>query len=183
MTEEKQSNPEGKQAFYGAGKKTNRDILKWVIFGLAGFLVIVLIFSAGMVVGGMKARFSYRWAESYHKNFAGPRTGFFGDWRELPLSPGDFIEGHGAFGEIIELNDTGFVIKGRGDVEKIIIISEKTTVKKGRETVERTDLKVGDRVVVIGFPNEEGQIEARLIRLFNGEDVKNLPRSPRFPFL
>ena len=95
-------------------KKTNQDILKWIIIGLAGFGAVVLIFGMGIFVGGAKAKFSYRWAESYHKNFAGPRSGFFGDWKSFPRR--DLIEGHGAFGEIIKLNDTGFVIRGRGDV-------------------------------------------------------------------
>ncbi len=142
-----------------------KDVLKWIIIGVAGFIVVVLIFGVGMFVGGMKARFSYRWAESYHKNFAGPKGGFLGDWRSFPQ--GDFIEGHGAFGEIIELQDAGFVIKGRGDVEKVIVTTKDTVVMKGRETV-KDGLKVGDNVVIIGSPNEDGQIEAKLIRIFNG---------------
>ena len=163
MTENKQNN-----------LKIKRDVLKWIIIGLAGFIIVVLIFGAGMFVGGMKARFSYRWAESYHKNFAGPREGFFGDWRNLPPPPGDFIEGHGTFGEIIEIQDTGLVIKGQGDIEKVIIFTEQTIIKKGRKTVKINELKVGDRVVVIGSPNEEGQIEAKLIRLFDGEEKKRI---------
>jgi len=180
MNEEKQTNKK-------TNKKRNRDILKWGVVGLAGFAVVVLIFGAGMIIGGMKAKFSYRWAENYHKNFAGPREGFLGDWRKAPLSE-DFIEGHGAFGEIIELNpSTGsgqnsFVIKGRGDMEKIVIIGQDTVIKKGKETVE-DGLKVGDRAVIIGSPNEEGQIEAKLIRLF-GEEFKGSPmpfKGNRFP--
>ncbi len=157
-----------KKVFNVAGKKINRDILKWVVIGLAGFAVVILIFGAGMIIGGMKARFSYRWAESYHKNFAGPRAGFLGDWRSMPFLTGDFIEGHGAFGEIIELKDNGFVIKGRGDIEKIVITTEDTVIKKGMKTIE-DGLKIGDNVVIIGSPNENGQIEAKLIRIFNGE--------------
>lgn len=187
MAGEKQTVPEGKQVSNGADKKinpvrniisngVNRDILKWVVIGLAGFGVVVLIFGAGMFVGGMKANFSCRWAEYYHKNFAGPKGGFLGDWRSMPLLPGDFIEGHGAFGEIIELKDNGFVIKGRGDVEKVIVITDKTVIKKGRKTI-KDGLKVGDRVVIIGSPNKEGQIEARFIRIFNGKDMKKLRRS------
>jgi len=180
MSKEKQNN-----------KKINRDTLKWVIIVLTGLAVIVLIFSVGMVVGGMKAKFSYRWAESYHKNFAGPRSGFFGDWRNMPPLPEDFIEGHGAFGEIIELSpSTGseqesFVIKGRGDIEKIIIVTEDTIIKKGTETI-KDGLKVGDHLVIIGSPNEEGQIEAKLIRIFNGEEEIGGPPMPnkgfRIPF-
>lgn len=156
----------------------NPDVLKWVIIGLVGFIIIILIFGVGVKVGTLKAKYSYRWAESYHKNFGGPRGGFLGDWRRFPA--GDFIGGHGAFGEVIELNDSGFVIKGREDVEKIIVITEETIIKKGRKTTE-DDLVVGDRVVVIGPPNEEGQIEAKLIRVFNGE-IKTPYKRPRFHF-
>lgn len=181
MNEEKQSkkiNPSPS----GEGDRVNRDtcpasserselwcgVLKWVIIGLAGFAVVVLIFGTGMFVGGMKARFSYRWAESYHKNFAGPRGGFFGDWRALP-PPGDFIEGHGTFGEIIKINDSDLVVKGQNDVEKLIIVTQDTIIEKGMVTIKKEELKVGDRIVIIGSPNEEGQIEAKLIRIFNGE--------------
>ena len=144
-------------------KTKKPDILKWIIIGLAGFVVIVLVFGAGAFVGGMKARFSYRWAESYHKNFGGPRGGFFNNWRSFPGR--DFIEGHGAFGEIIELEDDGFIIKGRGDIEKIIIVSEETIVRRGRKT-EKDGLSIGEYVTIIGSFNEEGQIEARFIRVF-----------------
>ncbi|MCX6759233.1 MAG: hypothetical protein NT012_01575 [Candidatus Nealsonbacteria bacterium] len=169
MNEEKQQN-----------KKINHDVLKWIIIGLAGFVIIVLIFSAGMFVGGMKARFSYRWAESYHKNFAGPRGGFFGDWQALP-SPGDFIESHGTFGEIIKINDSDFVIKGQSDVEKVILITEGTIIQKGRDAIKKEELKVGDQIVIIGSPNEEGQIEAKLIRVFDEKEITMVPM-PRRPF-
>lgn len=183
MSEDKQEGKKINPSPSSEGDRVNRDILKWIIIGLAGFVAVVLIFGAGIFVGGMKARFSYRWAESYHKNFAGPRCGFLGDWRSMPPLPGDFIEGHGAFGEIIELKDNGFVVKGRGDIEKVIITTKDIVIKKGMETIE-DGLKVGDRVVIIGSPNEEGQIEAKLIRIFNGE-LKGSPmpfKRPRLPF-
>jgi hypothetical protein len=169
MNEEKQQN-----------KKINQDVLKWIIIGLAGFVIIVLIFSAGMFVGGMKARFSYQWAESYHQNFAGPRGGFFGDWRALP-SPGDFIESHGTFGEIIKINDSDFVVKGQSDVEKVILITEGTIIQKGKDTIKKVELKVGDQIVIIGSPNEEGQIDAKLIRVFDEKEITMVPM-PRRPF-
>jgi len=155
----------------------NPDILKWIIIGLVGFIVILFAFGVGVKVGTHKAKYSYRWAESYHKNFAGPRGGFLGDWRKFPA--GDFISGHGAFGEIIELNDSGFVIKGRGDIEKVIITTEDTITKSGRDTTE-DGLEVGNDVTIIGSPNEEGQIEAKLIRIFNGEEAKSLHKRSRF---
>lgn len=151
---------------FSAGGGQNQDILKGIIVGLLGFVAVVLIFSVGMHVGGSRAKYSYSWAESYHTNFAGPRSGFLGNWRAFPQ--GDFISGHGAFGGIIELNDTGFVIQGRGDVEKVIIITNDTIIKRGRETMAvEVGLQVGDKVTVIGSPNDEGQIEAKLIRIFD----------------
>jgi len=159
----------------------NRDVLKKIIIGLVCFVALLLVFGAGVKVGTLKARYSYKWAESYHKNFGGPRGGFMGDWRRFPA--GDFISGHGAFGEIIEIKDNGFVIKGRENVEKVIITNESTTITKGRETI-KDGLKVGDRVVIIGSPNDQGQIEAKIIRVFNGEATKGLPykRSRSLPF-
>ena len=154
----------------------NPDVLKWIIIGLAGFIVIILIFGAGMKVGTLKAKYSYRWADNYHKNFGGPSRGFVGNWRSFPRS--DFIEGHGAFGEIIEINASGFVIQGRGDIEKIIVTTKDTVIKKGRETVEG-ELQVGIRAVIIGSPNEEGQIEAKLIRIFDGEKTNMLYKRSR----
>lgn len=160
------------------------DTSKTVITGLLVFISILLVFGAGIWVGGKKAQFSYRWADNYHKNFAGPREGFRGDWRMSRRN--DFIDGHGSFGEIIELSDPGFVIMGRGDVEKMIITTEDTVVKKGKDTSEE-GLKVGDSVVVIGSPNEDGQIEAKLIRVFEGEFSTGKIKGPhtlfRSPFV
>jgi len=165
MDEDKQDNKKINPLPSSEGDRVNRDVLKWIVIGLAGFVIIVLVFGTGMFVGQMKARFSYRWAESYHKNFAGPEGGFFGDWRTLP-PPGDFIEGHGTFGEIIKINDSDLIVKGQGDVEKVILITKDTTIERGRDTLKKEELKVGDSIVIIGSPNEQGQIEAKLIRVF-----------------
>ncbi len=150
--------------------KKTKDILKWLIIGIFSLVVIILIFNAGMFVGATKAKFSYKWAENYHKNFSGPKDGFFNDWRRPPISPGDFIEGHGIFGEIIEINDSDFVIKDRGDIEKVVLIDEDTVIKDKMENIKKDELKVGKYIVVIGSPNEQGQIQAKLIRIFNSEE-------------
>lgn len=177
MSENKQDNLEtNDKRHWWMCKKINRDALKWIIIGFAGFVVIILIFGAGVFVGGMKARFSYRWAENYHRNFGGPQAGFFGDWRKFPTPPGDFIESRGTFGEIIKINASDFVVKGQGDVEKVVLVAEKTIIEEGRKVVKINELKIGDNVVIIGSPNEQGQIEAKLIRLFDGEASSSIPR-------
>ena len=157
-------------------KKLNKDVLKKALVGLAIFVVVVLIFGAGVKIGEMKARFSYRWAENYHKNFAGPRGGFFGNWKNLASD--NFIESHGAFGEIIKIDGNNLVVKGRENIEKIVLVNEKTVIKSGFKDIKISDLKVGNKIVIIGSPNEQGQIEAKFIRVFSDNDFKRpLPNS------
>ena len=192
MTEEQKSTIDDSQSG-GENKKDCKDAccgsgkhnefwckhLKVVIFGFIGLAVLALTFGAGIKVGTLKARYSYKWADNYHNNFAGPREGFMNDFRKFPA--GDFINGHGVFGEIIEIKDNGFVVKGADNVEKIVIINQDTTITKGQETIQ-DGLKVGDNVVIIGSPNDEGQIEAKLIRIFDKEiGVLPLKRSRHFP--
>ncbi len=141
--------------------------LRITLIVIGALIVLLIVFGVGMAVGFRKANFSFRWAENYHKNFAGPREGFFGDFRR-DFEGRDFIEAHGVFGEIIELTkvglDNAFIVRGRDDMEKIIITTKDTVVKKGMETM-KDYLKVGDQVVIIGSPNDNGQIEAKLIRV------------------
>ena len=146
--------------------RIKRDTLKWIIIGLAGFMIIVLVFGLGMFVGANKARFSYRWAENYHKNFGGPVGGFMNNLRTPPPN-NEFIGGHGTFGEIIKIGESDLVIKGRENIEKLIIINQGTIIASGRREVVKTDLKVGEQVMVIGTPNDQGQIEAKFIRIFD----------------
>jgi hypothetical protein len=148
-------------------EEKQHDILKWIIVGLLSIIVLVLIFGLGVFVGEKKAKFSYLWAENYHRMFAGPKAGFLGNLKMPPFPPFDeFIEGHGTFGEIIKIEGNNLVVKGRGNVEKVIVVTEKTVIKSGRKDIKLSDLKIGDVIVIIGSPNDKGQIEAKLIRVF-----------------
>jgi hypothetical protein len=148
-------------------EERKHDILKWIIVGLLAIVAIVLVFGLGVFVGEKKAKFSYLWAENYHRMYAGPKAGFLRSLRMPPFPTFDeFIEGHGTFGEIIKIEGNNLVVKGRGNVEKVIIVTEKTVIKSGREDIKFSDLKIGDVIVIIGSPNDKGQIEAKLIRIF-----------------
>jgi hypothetical protein len=163
MDENKQGKQEEKPTYSTTDKKRDNDVLKRIITGLVVFAVVCLIFWIGMFIGGMKARFSYRWAESYHKNFAGPRGGFLNDWRSFPR--GDFISAYGVFGQIIKIEESTIIIKEGNNVERIVVVKDGTIIERLRETVKISDLKVDDYIVVIGEPNDSGQIEAKFIRL------------------
>jgi preprotein translocase subunit YajC len=164
MNEDKKDNSGGNlSASDGASKKLiNPDILKKIIIGLIILVIIVLIFGFGILVGEKKARFSYRWAENYHRNFAGPQGGFFSDWRSFPR--GDFISSHGVFGQIIKIEESAIIIKDGNNMERIVAVKDGTIIERLRETVKISDLRVDDFIVVIGEPNDSGQIEAKFIR-------------------
>ncbi len=138
---------------------------KVALIALGALIVLLLVFKVGVFVGYKKANFSYRWGENYHRNFGGPQGGFFGDFRR-GFGDRDYINANGTFGSIIKIDNSTLVIKGKSDVEKTVLISEKTMISSRRESLNISDLKVDDRAVVIGSPNEQGQIEAKLIRVF-----------------
>ncbi len=138
---------------------------KIVLIGIGALVVILMVFKAGVLVGYKKANFSYRWAENYQHNFGGPRGGFVGDFRR-GFKDRDFTNSHGIFGSIIKIDGSTLIIKGSDNVEKAILVSDKTTITSRRETIKAGDLKIDNRVVIIGSPNEQGQIEAKLIRVF-----------------
>jgi len=152
---------------------------KWfkaAVFGVAALIIILLVFKAGTLVGFRKAGFSYKWGENYHQNFAGPRGGFF-----RGFSGRDFIASHGVFGQIIKIDGSTLIIKGQENVEKIVIVKEDTAIRRLGETVKLSDLKVNDYIVVIGSPNDAGQIEAKFIRIMPPPPQAAGTFSPPFP--
>ena len=136
--------------FFGSKK------ISYALAGLFALIVALLIFQAGMFVGYRKAKFSYRMGDNFHRTFGERKGGFV---------RGDFPGGHGTIGKIIKIDLPTLIIEDRDNVEKIIIIKDDTAVRRFRESVKSSDLKTDDYVVVIGTPNDSGQIEARLIRI------------------
>lgn len=134
---------------------------KKILLAIGALIVLLIVFGVGMAVGFRKANFSYRWAENYHRNFGGPREGLFKDF-----SGRDFINTHGISGSIIKIDGNTLIIKGQDNVEKTIVVSDQTVIRKQQETIKVSDLKVDDSVVIIGSPNNSGQIEAKLIRVW-----------------
>lgn len=142
----------------------NKDTLKKVIVVLAVLVGVILIFGAGVFVGEMKARFSYRWAENYQRNFAGPAGGFLGNLG-FPRPAGGLMESHGVFGQIMKIDGSTFVIRGQNNMEQIVLVESDTIIRNPVSTIKISDLKVGDSIVVIGNPNDSGQIQAKFVRL------------------
>lgn len=128
---------------------------KALFYGFAIAVLALLIFQAGVFVGYHKAEFSYRWGDNYSKTFG--------------LIPGMMQDGfqgaNGTIGKIISINLPDIMLENNDKTEKNIITDDDTSVRRFRERISASDLKVGDLVVVIGSPDDKGQIRARLIRL------------------
>lgn len=135
--------------------------VQWIIFGLIVFVLVLIIFQAGVFVGYNKARFGVRFGDNFNRNFVDPRGGGFDrgfDDRKF------LISGHGAVGEIVSIVMPQIVVAGPDNFEKTVLVGNDTLVRQFRDEVATTSLKVGDYIVVLGTPNDNGQIEAKLIR-------------------
>lgn len=130
------------------------------------FVLALLVgtFSIGIAVGYRKARFSYAWGENYHRNFAGPRGGFIRNFGQ-EMSGGDFVGGHGTFGQIIDLRDQQIVVRGKDTIEKVIVVTSDTDIQRFKDSIQMSDLVLDESIVVIGEPSDQGTIEAKFIRV------------------
>lgn len=68
------------------------------------------------------------------------------------------------FGEIVEVQKDSFVIKTEGDSEILILTNQKTDIRRGGR-IWMEQLQAGNFVIVVGSTNQEGFIEARVIRI------------------
>ena len=138
------------------------------ILCLIGFFVVaLLIFVAGVTVGYHKASFGRAWGEHYYENFGlgGRHFGMGSTVMNKIGMMNYFPTGHGATGKIIRIEPPKFIMQDKDNTEKIIIIETDTEIREGRDNMTINDLATGDFVVIIGTPNELGQIEAKLIRV------------------
>ena len=129
-----------------------------VLVGIGIMIVAMLIFSAGISVGFHKASFGRAWGENYERNF-GMRP-------DRPMFGGDnFPNANGAIGKIIKINLPNIIVQDKDNTEKVILIKDDTKIQKMMSEVKSSDLSIDDFVIIIGSPNDQGQIEAKLIRI------------------
>lgn len=118
-----------------------------------------------MIVGYKKTMFRCDWGKNYEMNF-GPHKPLPEMNRKEPF--GDFSNAHGTIGKIIRIDLPSIVVLDEKEkIEKVILIDEKTEIINNREYFKKENLKLDERVIIIGAPNSLGQIEARFIRLFS----------------
>lgn len=139
-------------------KTSHSKFFKITAVILAELILLIGAFSVGTKVGFRKAVFTYSWSQNYPNNFGGSKM--------MPPPPnGQFFNPHGMDGTILSADKNTLVIKDGDNNEKTVIISAQTAIRQNFQSLGPTDLKTGEEIVVIGEPNPQGQIEAKLIRV------------------
>lgn len=140
---------------------TQSNTFRGIIVGIVVAIIALLIFQAGMHVGYRKASFSFRFGDNYYRAFGdqgGPKL------FHMPLR-GGFIESHGAVGQIVSINLPTFVVADPKGIEKVVLINDSTVIRQFDQDLTPDDLGIDNFTVVLGSPNEDSQIEAKLIRI------------------
>jgi len=129
-----------------------------ILCGIGIVLVALLIFYAGVNVGFHKASFGRAWGENYERNFG------FGPDHPL-LGADNFPNANGAIGKIIKIELPTIIVQDKNNTEKVILLSSDTHIEKMANAIDSSELSVNDFIVVIGSPNDQGQVEAKFIRV------------------
>ena len=135
--------------------------VRGIIIGLGIAILVLGIFKFGTVTGYHKARFSQKFGDNFDRNFVDPRgEGFFKDFSDRQGLPG----GHGAVGKIVSIALPFVVVADPDNLEKTVVVGNDTEIREFRDSITADKLEVGDFIIVLGAPNDEGQVEAKLIR-------------------
>ncbi len=145
-------------------KLTQSKSFQGVLIGIIISIIALLIFQAGVVVGNHKAQFGDRMGGNYERNFVDMGRGGFPSNPNLGfgemLPPG----GHGAVGQVINVALPTFIIAGPDNLERTVVVSDETVIRQFRDELGTESIENGKFVVVLGEPNDKGEIEAKLIR-------------------
>jgi hypothetical protein len=151
-------------------KKTSESKVVRDIIIIIGVIIVVLgILRVGISLGERRARFAGAFGDNFERNFIGQRGG-------MGMVGGFFNEGlpggHGAVGNILSISLPQMIITGPDNLEKTIIVGTSTIIRQFQKDIKSINLKVGDFVTIIGNPNDNGQVEAKLIRVMPNPGTK-----------
>lgn len=132
-----------------------------ILYGMGIVTILLIVLSTGISIGFRKASFGRAWGDNYERNFGmmQNRNNMIGFGRD------NFPNAHGANGKIIKIQLPTIIVQDKDNTEKVVLIKDDTQIQKLKENITSKDLKLDDFIVVVGNPNTEGQIEAKLIRI------------------
>lgn len=140
------------------------------MIALGALILLAVAFSGGVAVGERKARHFAGWAENYGRMFDGPLRS---PPRGMPMFNAPMLPGgYGVFGKVVSVSGQTVVVQGQDRVEQNVLITSSTEIRVGRDTGTVSDIRPDVDAAVFGAPNDQGQIEARLIRLMNATGTR-----------
>ncbi len=133
--------------------------------GVVGaFFLAALIFHAGVVVGSHRGTFGRFGMER------GFRSSFFPGGFELPH--GFMFGTHGAVGTITAVTLPTLTLQTREGTNETILV-DTSTIIRNMGAADTKALATGTQAIVLGEPDSQGRIDAKLIRI--------LPSAPSTP--
>ncbi len=124
---------------------------KWIKMGLIGMgivLSVALVFGAGFFVGRFTERNALPIAPLLERSFPGAGS-------------------HGATGAIETIQDKIITLKVRDGTSRQIVTDNATRFERNLRKISISDLKAGDRIIVVGTPDVQGKLKARVIRIID----------------
>jgi hypothetical protein len=134
---------------------------KVLLYIIGATIVLLFVFQFGMYVGFKKATFSNRVGNDYFQQM---HEGL----GRIGVQPDDFINAHGAIGQIISVKLPLIVVEDRNNFDKVIRLSSSTAVKGPDGVKSINDLKVNDFVIIFGDTDNDADdptIAAQLVRI------------------
>jgi len=132
---------------------------------LGSVALIFVIFALGIYVGYERAMFASGRSDNYYRNFMG-------------ASPMGFGDSHGVVGTVIDVSTSSLTVRDPDNDEESVVVATDTIIRMFDRTLDIKGLVPGEGVAVIGSPNEDGQIEARFVRIF--PSTSSYPVPPDF---
>ncbi|PCI24775.1 hypothetical protein COB57_03310 [Candidatus Peregrinibacteria bacterium] len=137
--------------------KSNKTLI--VIITLLSIVILSGVFYTGYKVG--KHRSFIHYSQDKHGFKWNPETDMTekGYWKNYKRG------GFGSKGVVTNIEENTITITGRNDVEKKVLITPETEFKSNNNAqtvLSKDDVTVDQGVLVIGHPNEEGVIEAKV---------------------
>lgn len=124
--------------------------------------IVVVVGVGGFLVGKSTATATSSRFPQFAPGMAGvPRNG---TGRGTNTRSNNMMRYRPVNGEIIESGDDSVIVKLMDGTSKIVLFSDKTEINKAQQA-EPADLKVGEKVMVVGQENSDGSVTAQNIQL------------------
>ena len=137
--------------------------IRAILVILGGLIVLFVVFGLGMAVGYDRAGFAAGFDRNYYRIFFGGAPGGPMGMMAPPM-PGAT---HGVVGAVIDVGTSTISVTDEKNNEQSIVISSGTVIRDGDTDGAIADVAVGDQIAVIGEPDNNGQIEARFVRILS----------------